>query len=118
MRQFQAGISKSHAKFSVIAEGERDGSSSSGSNGNALNADSAFFNQLDNERSQLDDECTSLTDEQQDPDLTLNLLRYKNDLDIRCGSAKLNERRSFYFNSLDEGSAPMDQPLRTSPPLC
>lgn len=75
MRQFQAGISKSHAKFSVIAEGERDGSSSSGSNGNALNADSAFFNQLDNERSQLDDECTSLTDEQQDPDLTLNLLR-------------------------------------------
>jgi hypothetical protein len=37
-------------------------------------------------------------DERTDPNLTLNLLRQKNDNEIRCGSAKLNERRTFYFS--------------------
>lgn len=36
-------------------------------------------------------------DEQSDPALTLNLLRQKNEAEIRCGSAKLNDRRTFYF---------------------
>ena len=36
-------------------------------------------------------------DEYSDPALTLNLLRQKNDAEIRCGSAELNDRRTFYF---------------------
>lgn len=38
-------------------------------------------------------------DEKSDPTLTLNLLRQTNEVELRCGSAKLNERRSFYFSS-------------------
>ena len=34
-----------------------------------------------------------------DPKLTLNLLRQKNEAEIRCGSAKLAERRSLSFSS-------------------
>ena len=36
--------------------------------------------------------------ESSDPALTLNLLRQKNEAEIRCGSAKLNDRRAFYFS--------------------
>lgn len=38
-------------------------------------------------------------DVRQDPNLTLNLLRQTGENEIRSGSAKLNERRSFYFSS-------------------
>lgn len=43
-------------------------------------------------------------DEITDPDLTLNLLRQKNESEIRAGSAKLNERRAFYFSGFADTS--------------
>jgi len=50
------------------------------------------------ELSHADEPDWQLSEQQSDPALTLNLLRQNNEAEIRCGSAKLNERRSFYFS--------------------